>query len=54
MSFSGVLYHRIPAGGHLGRRIELYLGLGLLPENVHDPITFTHTHSWLPELAPGS
>ena len=48
--FSGVLYYRIPAGGHLGRRIELYLGSGLLSGNVHYPIAFTHTHacqSWI-------
>lgn len=49
--FSGTFYHRISAEGHLGRRAKLELGSGLLPGNVHDPISFSCTYLCL--LEPG-
>lgn len=44
MLFFGEPYRKISAEAHLGRRAELVLGSGLLPENVHDSISFTCTH----------
>lgn len=39
--FSGGLYRRISAEGHLDIQQELELGLGLLPGSVHNPISLS-------------
>lgn len=50
--FSGGLYHRISAEGHLGVQPELELGLGLFSGSVHNPISFSCMYVCLLEPGP--